>query len=205
MSLFALESTRAWYKEETAIMNSCILNRDHTYKLCRSPKDCTKECVPCGTVKWCEKFLPKEKTVPDYYPEFLKEHLHRKVWRADKWPLGARVFIKPADRHKRFDGFITSGGYRKKKKGPYWCSEVVTFMNEWRYYVSDGKVMIAEWYQGDEVNEPDPPRLEFDLPDNFCGALDFGTLKTGQLALVEANAPYACGTERKTRFSQNGL
>jgi len=27
----------------------------------------------------------------------------------------------------------------------------------------------------------------------LCGALDFGILTTGELALVEANSPYACG------------
>jgi len=193
MATFALQSTRAAGKEETAVMNCCILNRAHTYKLCRSPQECTPDCIPVGTVEWCDSFLPKEKTVPDYYPEFLKDSFHRKIWRTDKWPLGEKVFIKPADVHKRFDGRITSGGYRGKKKGPYWCSELVRFTNEWRYYVADGRVLIAEWYLGDEVNEPDPPELNIKLPEGYCGALDFGTLSTGELALVEANGPYACG------------
>jgi len=192
MKGFVLQASRSTGKEETAVMAHCILNRI-PYKLCCKPEDSPEGYIPCGTVEWCENFLPKEKTVPDYYPEFLKDHLFRKVWRADTWPLGKHVFIKPADRHKRFDGRITTGGYRKKKKGPYWCSDVVCFTNEWRYYVADGIVLIAEWYSGDEVNEPDPPELKVNMPADYCGALDFGTLATGELALIEANSPYACG------------
>lgn len=192
MKGFSLQSCRSWGKEETAIMQHCVLNKI-PYKLCHKPEDSPEGYMPCGTVEWCEMFLPKERIVPDYFPKFLKDHLFRKVWKTDKWPLGQKVFIKPADRHKRYNGQITSGGYRKKKKGPHWCSEIVSFTNEWRYYVADGKVLVAEWYLGDEINEPDPPELKIELPAGYCGALDFGTLTTGEFALVEANSPYACG------------
>ena len=192
MKGFTIQASKTTGKEETAVITHCILNRI-PYKFCHRWEDSPEGYIPCGTVEWCENFLSKEKTVPDYYPEFLKRYLFREVWIANKWPLNKKVFIKPADKHKRFNGVITSGGYRKKKKGPYWCSDIVSFTNEWRYYVADGKVLIAEWYSGDEVNEPDPPELKVDMPADYCGALDFGTLTTGELALVEANSPYACG------------
>jgi hypothetical protein len=192
MKGFSILSGHICGKEETAILNHCILNKI-PYKICHKPEDSPEGYMPCGTVEWVEKFLPKEKTVPDYYPEFLKGSLYRSVWRTDTWPLGKKVFIKPADRHKRFTGVITSGGYRKKKRGPYWCSDIVVFTNEWRYYVADGKVLVGEWYSGDEVNEPDAPELNIAIPAGYCGALDFGTLTTGEFALVEANSPYACG------------
>lgn len=179
-------------KEDTAIINYCVL-KSIPYKFCNRAEDRPEGYIPCGSVRWCENFLPKEKTVPDYYPEFLKDHLYRKVWRSDSWPLGERVFIKPADRHKRFTGFCTNGGYRKKKKGPYWCSEIVKFVNEWRYYIADGKILTGEWYDGDEVNTPEAPELGITVPGNYCGAVDFGLMVTGELALVEANSPYACG------------
>jgi len=179
-------------KEQTAVVSHCVLNHI-PYKFCHRPEHAPEGYIPVGTVEWCEYFLPKEKTIPDYYPEFLKDHFHRQIWQVDKWPLGMRVFIKPADRHKRFTGFVTSGTYRKKKRGPYWCSNIVTFINEWRYYVADGKVLAGEWYSGDEINEPDAPEFTIPIPEGYCGALDFGTLKTGEFALVEANSPYACG------------
>lgn len=179
-------------KEQTAILTYCVLNKT-PYKLCNRKEDRPEGYIPCGTVEWCEFFLPDEKKTPDYYPEFLKDHLHRKIWKTDSWPMEKGIFIKPADRHKRYTGFVTIGGYRKKKRGPHWCSEVVRFENEWRYYVADGKVLTGEWYSGDEENTPDAPELNIKIPEWYCGALDFGMLTTGELALVEANSPYACG------------
>jgi hypothetical protein len=190
---FAIQSFgRHLDKEETTVVTYAILNKI-PYKLCHRFEDVPEGFIPCGKVEWCEHFLPKEKTIPNYYPEFLKDHLFRKVWYTEKWPLGKKVFIKPADRHKRFTGFITSGTYKKKKRGPYWCSEVVKFVNEWRYYIADGKVMAGEWYWGDEINTPDAPALSIELPNDYCAALDFGMLNTGEFALIEANSPYACG------------
>lgn len=191
---FALQSTsrESCDQEETAIITRCILKKI-PYKRCVRPDQVPEGFIPCGTVEWCGNFLAPEKTVPDYYPDFLQDHLFRKVWKTDEWPLGRRVFVKPADRHKRFNGLVTNGGYRKKKCGPYWCSEVVSFKEEWRYYVADGEVLTGEWYDGDEINTPDAPELNVDIPADFCGALDFGLLSTGELALVEAQPPYACG------------
>lgn len=179
-------------REETAIVSYSILNRI-PYKFYNRYQDVPEGFIPCGSVKWCENFLSKEKTVPNYYPDFLNDYLFRKVWRADKWIMDKGIFIKPADKHKRFTGFITLGGYKKKKKGPYWCSEVVHFINEWRYYIADGKILTGEWYSGDEINTPDAPELKINIPENFCGAIDFGMLDTGELALIENNGPYACG------------
>jgi hypothetical protein len=192
---FALQSHLVYgscANEEKAIISYCILKRI-PYKLCNRLGDRPEGYIPSGRVDWCEKFLPSEKTIPDYYPDFLKDHLYRKVWKSTLWPQNRGVFIKPADRHKRFNGFITVGGYRKKKRGPYWCSDIVTFINEWRYYIADGKILTGEWYSGDELNTPDAPELDIDIPKGYCGAVDFGLLDSGEMALVEANSPYACG------------
>ena len=148
--------------------------------------------MPSGSVEWCLKSLGKN-IIPNYYPEWLSNHLYRKVWKEDKWPLGKKVFIKPADKYKRFTGFETTGTYKKKKKPPYWCSEIVEFVNEWRYYISGGKVLTGEWYWGDEINTPDAPELSINIPEAFYGTLDFGITKTGNFSLVEAHHPFACG------------
>ena len=119
------------------------------------------------------------------------------MWKADKWPMHQRVFIKPADRHKRFTGFVTAGmGYKGKKSPPYWCSDIVPpFTNEWRYYIANGKILTSGWYWGDEINTPDAPELNISFPEDYCGAIDFGEHKQfpGRFMLVEANEPYACG------------
>jgi ATP-grasp domain, R2K clade family 3 len=193
MNGFAIQAfSKRLDKEEIAVTTYAILNKI-PYKLCRRFDDVPEGFIPCGKVEWCDQFLPKEKTIPNYYPDFLKDYLYRKVWFAEKWPLGQKVFIKPGDRHKRFTGFISSTTYRRKIAGPFWCSDIVKFVNEWRYYVTSGKVVASEWYFGDEINTPDAPVLNIEIPADYCGALDFGILSTGEFALVEANAPYACG------------
>jgi hypothetical protein len=177
------------FKEETTVINYCILNKI-PYKLCNGLADSPKGYIPCGTVEWIDSFLPKEKTIPDYYPEFAHTFLYRKVWKSTNSYPNSNCFIKPADKHKRFNGYIYIQG---RIDFPVWCSEVVTFTNEWRYYISNGKILLAEWYSGDELLEPDAPDIDIKIPTNFCGTLDVGTLDTGEIALVEAYPPYACG------------
>ena len=133
-----------------------------------------------------------EHILPDYYPDFMSGYLNRKVYKTDKWPLGQTVFIKPADNYKRFNGFITNGGYHGKKRPPYICSEVIKFDNEWRYYISNNKVLTGEWYSGDEINAPDAPELNIKFPEGFCGAVDMG-ISNNKLTLVESQHPFACG------------
>jgi hypothetical protein len=165
----------------------CILNDIPIIKV---KKTCPKDYVPSGSVEWCLSLLSYP-VFPDYYPEWLSPYLYRKVWREDKWLLGRPLFVKPADKYKRFTGFVTYGTYAKKKKPPYWYSEVVTFTNEWRYYISNGNVLCGEWYYGEK--EQKAPPLPFNILTTYSGALDFGTLKTGKFALIESQHPFACG------------
>lgn len=152
-----------------------------------------------GSVEFVEKTIGRS-FKPDYYPTFLNQFLHRKVWWSDGPPLqeNGLVFLKPADRHKRFDAgmyhftdFYVTYGY-DWEYGPYYMSEIVApFTNEWRYYVSNGKILAAHWYSGND-DSLEAPTLNFDFPSDFCGAVDFG-ISNGKLTLVENNLPYACG------------
>lgn len=156
---------------------------------------CPIEYIPCGSVEWCLKSLGTTIT-PDYYPDFLEQMLHRKVWKSDEWLLGRRLFVKPADRYKRFTGFVTTGTYTNKKKPPFWYSEVIpNIYNEWRYYVSYGKVLCGEWYANAEgcLDEPLAPELSIVFPSDFCGAVDICDDTMGNLYLVESQHPFACG------------
>ena len=158
-----------------------------------------REYIPCGSVEWCGLLLDK-KVIPDYYPEWAKSILHRKVWQGDKWLL-QKVFVKPADRYKRFTGFVTTGTYKGKKKPPFWFSEVVHFENEWRCYITNGIIKACEWYWGDEVNTPEISlegdiikTLQLFIPSEYSGALDIGYIKSvGELAVIESQHPFACG------------
>ncbi len=148
--------------------------------------------IPVGNAPWCEALFGRVMK-PDYYPDFLSRFLHRKVWQTNTWPLGHRVFIKPADQHKRFTGFVTTGTYKRKRRGPYWCSEIVHFKNEWRYYVQAGSVVAAHRYSGDEQNTPVAPVIDVSWPKGWCGTGDFGEFDDGRIALVEAHPPFAVG------------
>jgi hypothetical protein len=194
---FGITETQS--KESLALIQVCTLQDIKFYKFKKHEK-CPKDLVPCGSVEWCTKALGKE-VKPDYFPEWMKDHIHRKIWITDKWPLGEKVFIKPLDRHKRFTGFVTTGTYAKKKRGPYICSEIVDFIDEWRYYISDGKVVACEWYWGDKEDA-----AKFDLyisgvkiPKGWHGTLDMGLISIsadrswGEFALIEAHPPFSCG------------
>lgn len=180
-------------KEAQAIMITCALQRIPYIRVGKK-EPVPLEYVPSGSIEWIESILGYH-PVPDYYPSFLKQYLHREVWKADKWPLDKKVFIKPADRYKRFNGRITiPGSYRGKKKGPYWCSDVIKFENEWRYYISNGKVLCGEWYWGDENTMPAAPFIpKYTFPEDFCGAVDLGETTEGKFSLVESQHPYSCG------------
>lgn len=187
--LFALQkgdnSREAMAVHQTSVLDGHIVQYFDNYK--KVPED----FIPCGSVEWCLKILGKP-IVPDYYPEFLRIFLYRDVWQTNEWPLVNKLFIKPADKYKRFTGFVTNGGYRGKKRGPYWCSAVVAFKNEWRYYITKGKIVDAGWYWGDELEMPSAPKLKDIFPKYYSGAVDFGDVN-GRLTLIEANHPFACG------------
>jgi hypothetical protein len=170
-----------------------------------SVKEVPEGFIPVGTVEWFMK-VTGWKFKPDNYPEFLRPWLKRKIWETDEWPLGQKVFIKPSDAYKRFNGRITNGTYRDKKKGPYWCSEIVKFTNEWRYYVSHGKVVHVGWYDGvkaswynpttpvEELEEDLPaPELDIDWPSDWVGSADFGTTSDRGVCLVESHEPFSVG------------
>lgn len=154
-----------------------------------------------GSVEFVEQYIGQR--TPNYFPLFLKKtgYLQRNVY----WVESLEdlyddycYFIKPADKHKRFDARIVSGQDKYEptfyswQTGPYWISDIVHFKEEWRYYVAQGEVLAAHWYQGEE-KEIEAPKLDIYWPNWFCGAVDFGRLDSGEIALVENNLPYACG------------
>ena len=191
MNGFALELNRSSELEEKTIALFASMNHIPCKRF--SKKDVIPESwIPVGTVEW---FLHVTgwKFKPDNYPEFLRPWLKRNIWETDSWPLGKKVFIKPSDSYKRFNGRKTDGSYRGKKKGPYWCSDIVDFKNEWRYYVSHGQVVHAGWYQGHVDQDVEAPKLDIEWPTDWVGSADFGETTDRGLALIEAHEPFATG------------
>lgn len=182
--------------------SSLIIENDkkNQYSLSFSKLNSYKEDeIPVGSVEFVEDCL-KKRFKPNYYPLFLEDYFKREIWDIESLSEiedGESLFIKPADRHKRFDARIVSGyekyepNFYSWQTGPYWASEIRHFKNEWRYYVADGKLLAAYWYLGEDDDAP-PPEINIKWPKNFCGAVDFGESRD-EIVLVENNLPYACG------------
>lgn len=185
---FALQNNTD--REELVVIKHCLTN-NIPYRVYKDTRQVPIDWIPVGSVEWVLEVIGYN-IVPDYYPDFLIDLLHRKVWCTKKWPIEEGVFVKPADRYKRFTGFVTKGGYIGKKRGRLICSDCVSFKNEWRCYVSNGTILTSEWYDGcDEGLEF--PGVDVQWPDGFCGAVDFGSTVDNQMLLIESQHPFSIG------------
>jgi len=143
-----------------------------------------------GSVEFCEQalgFSPR----PDYYPRGLRAMRHRTIlylWEDEVF--GCPVFAKPGDRYKSAPARVFEVG--ETAPGGWIVSGIVEFRQEWRYYVAGGKVLATGWYDGTDADEP-APELPIQWPAGFCGAVDFGRLADGRIALVECHHPFAAG------------
>lgn len=183
------ESTR----EKTAIWSG---SRKLDYEV-TSYEYCRPGYIPIGSVEYCEFVAPEQPTTKDFYPQFLRPLLYRRVWLTHLGFAGGSVFdkdvfVKRADAWK--SDFESRVVLAKEivPVGDYWLSDPVQFVQEWRYYVAKGVVICSGWYAGLDEDEP-APKLDIQWPSNYSGAVDFGRLADGRTALVEAHAPFACG------------
>jgi hypothetical protein len=158
--------------------------------------------------------LKIEVPAPDDYPESLRAWLHRRVWRSTLTRVereildgvGEPVFAKPADRRKSFigrvfgsiDDFREIGGVSRRED--VWCSEVVSWISEYRVYVIGARIVSIDHYAGDPAVPIDVATVEAALrayraageaPAGY--GIDFGVLTSERTALVEANDGYSLG------------
>ena len=152
---------------------------------------CPEGWIPVGTVEFGEEVFGECRK--DFYPEFLWDWIRRDVLLM----MGPDVLAKPlfVKSALKWKSDWESGVYPSNTvlvKGLWLVSEPVTFVQEWRYYVANGRVVTTGWYIGHDDDEP-APDLGIEWPDGFSGAVDFGRLDDGRMALVECHAPFACG------------
>lgn len=200
---FAIQDSQKRTNEGIAVSTTCSLNKIPK-RFVENADDVLSDEIPVGSVEFVEKVIDV-RFQPDYYPDFAKSILSRAVWVRDI-PSPFRCFVKPADKYKRFDAFIREGDIKDHPEGPFYCSEIVNFVNEWRYYIQDGEIVFANWYKGvDEEAEPEAPKLPFEIPKGEFGALDIGILDTGKMEIVEYQHPYACGWYGKQLVGNNEI
>lgn len=181
----------------------------------RGRADCTKATLVVGSIPFIKASLrqrgvalPQEQS----YPLPLRGMLKRRIWPSTVGKAKEQLeispkpfFIKPSVRAKRFTGFVMSdfmdyrlGGVPKSEK--VWCSEVVSWVSEWRLYVAGGRVLHSGHYDGNPEVKPAPDAVQEALKlmssQDGCPAayaLDLGVLDNGQTALIEVNDAYGIG------------
>lgn len=176
-------------RESFAIMNNAVkLGSDFQIS-----KECLPDSIPIGSVEYCESILDPKDQIRNFYPDFLKEYLGRKVELVElKDQIFKDKFFKLATKWKAdFKSQVISES-SNLPQGFYYVSDIVKFVQEWRYYVLNGKLITTGWYDGHDEDEP-APELKIEYPANFSGAVDFGRTDDGKVLLVECHAPYACG------------
>lgn len=148
-------------------------------------------------------------TVPEMdYPEALTFCMGRKVWKSTANTVNRRPEMWPVFMKSVADKAITGVVVRSQKDligcgmwngdQEVWCSEVVSFVEEWRCFVRYGRILDVRHYKGDWRRFLDPAVVEkavrewTDAPAGY--ALDFGLTEDGRTLLVEANDGYALGS-----------
>lgn len=151
---------------------------------------------------------------PNDYPKSLAPFLGRRVWkdvlgeveRRIAGETGPPVFAKPSSRRKSFTGrvfaapsdFMYVGTASRRQE--VWCSQVVSWLSEYRIYVIDDDVVGIDHYDGEPNALLDMVTVKAALrayresgeaPSAY--GIDFGVLASGETALVEANDGYALG------------
>jgi hypothetical protein len=201
---FAIQDSQKRTNEGIAVSTTCSLN-NLPKRFIEDPTQVLSDEIPVGSVEFVEKAIGMS-FEPDFYPDFAEMIINRMIWRSYEFPPKCKCFIKPLGQYKRFDAFVYDGKSTLEQKPPYWCSYIVNFVNEWRYYIQDGKIVFANWYKGvDEEAEPLAPQLPFKIPKGTFGALDIGILDTGKMEIVEFQHPYACGWYGKQLIQNNEI
>ncbi|OKH36997.1 hypothetical protein NIES2101_36740 [Calothrix sp. HK-06] len=111
---------------------------------------------------------------PNDYPASLSEFLHRRIWRLTLGELELRlrngrypaIFAKPATRRKRFTGCVfesendLSQVYGVSRQEQLLCSEVVTWVSEYRIYIVHSEIRSIDCYAGNESIQIDIKKVQ---------------------------------------------
>lgn len=148
------------------------------------------------------------------YVEQIQRFLRRKISTSTINALQGRSFVKPL-KTKAFTGFVYDScampqAYSEADRESLremlllpgdtrvWTSEVVEFLCEWRYYVNAEQIVGRGRYDDRSDDAPAPDESVVNECISAMGlahpyTLDFGVLRTGQTALVEANDAWSIG------------
>ncbi|MEL6459384.1 MAG: ATP-grasp domain-containing protein [Cyanobacteria bacterium J06621_15] len=148
------------------------------------------------------------------YPACLNYLMYRRTWISTVSQLEkiffdgryAPIFAKPAFRRKRFTGCVFETEYdlykihRVSRQEKLLCSEVISWVSEYRVYVVNSEIRSIDFYAGDNSVFIDIKKVQQAIKcldeagESYAGyAIDFGVLDSGETALVEMNDGFAIG------------
>lgn len=164
-------------------------------------------CGGIGTVRHALNLLGV--LAPDVvdYPDELKDFYGRKIWQSDLGSIRENdlddIFIKPIE-CKLFAGHVRkhigyllqTASYENETK--IWCSEIVSFLSEYRVYISGGKIVGCKHYKGDFLIFPSVSIINKCvelLKDKYTTySLDVGIDDRDRTLVVEINDAFSLGS-----------
>lgn len=172
--------------------------------------DLSKETIVCGWIRTVNKAfeIVGAKQPPEVsIPEELMSFAGRKVWTSTLEEIRKyepRVFIKPLDGHKLFNGHVRTGEMKDLiYTAPYpdetkiMVSEVVNFVSEYRGFVLDKKLIGLKHYRGDFTKIVDNKPIESAIraydSAPVAYSIDFGLTDDNRNLLVEVNDAFSLG------------
>jgi hypothetical protein len=206
--MFLLQNVNT--REVRSVLSYCMLY-DAPYRRCDiSGVAEYPDCVPVGSVEFVEAYMDAHGIArPMFccYPGYVKhqEFYKRTIQAGIKKNFLPGVFVKPMAT-KLFTGFVYPETDEENLAefnalpGETDCffSEPVEFVSEYRYYVSENRILgWARYDQGDEENVPKPDASFVftaisTLVSGTC-AVDIGVLQNGESVVIEVNQAWAIG------------
>ncbi|MFN6567069.1 ATP-grasp domain-containing protein [Dendronalium sp. ChiSLP03b] len=180
--------------------------------------------MPCVLSALKQLGIPEP--LPNDYPASLGDFMHRRTWTStlQQLEMGFQngnyppTFAKPALRHKRFTGCVFESEYDFYRvygvscQEKLVCSEVVSWVSEYRVYVVHSQIRSIDCYDGNANILLDIEKVQCAITaldnagESYAGyAIDFGVLDSGQTALVEMNDGFAIGAYKIDRKSYTDM
>ena len=211
--------------EVLAVLNACM-SADVPVKRCAAESleqyavDLRNGALPVGSVEFVREAMHTTGLIePEWscYPISLQKYFHRTIQRGKRREIVDICFVKPVTT-KLFDGFVLDPDSISAPEDVHtalqwstlnaldsetelWIAEPVEFISEWRYYVTNGRLVARARYDQhgcEQAPQPNPSivadavlEVWGELGHSF--ALDMGVLSNGETALVEVNDAWAIG------------
>jgi len=227
--IFLIESsTHKNSLEESLLQMFCDINKQHLCKQCDDfPNDVDiNEIIPIGSVQWCmNKYV---NITPEYYPTIFNDFYKRKIYKTSlKQILNEKqvqnIFIKPASQYKLFSGQICTFEnivflFQQFGDVEVYGSEIITIVDEFRLYISQGEIISSAWYDGQITDEEIIQKNQYpSLPDipaellkaiessNYSGIIDIAVTTENTVVIIETCHPFAFGWYIEEESISNSL